>query len=73
MIDTHHKFNESEIEKLGEKRISKAITGSELPKIPVGIPILYDKNPDSIKIKCQNWGKGIVSDRLNDRKYKILN
>ena len=33
---------------------------------------MYDKNPDSTKIKCTNWGKGTVSDRLNDRKCKVL-
>ena len=65
MIDTHHKSNESEIEKMAEKRMNKATIGSELPKIPVGTPILYDKKPDSTKIKCPNWGKGTVSDRLN--------
>ena len=72
MIDMHHKSNESEIEKIAEKIMSKPITGSELPKIPVGTPILYDKNSDSMKIKCPVWGKGTVSDRLNGRKYQIL-
>ena len=57
MIDAHHKSNEPEIEKMVEKRMTKPITGSELPKIPVGGPILYDKNPDSTKIKCPNWEK----------------
>ena len=52
--------------------MSKPITGSALPKIPVGTPILYDKNPDSMKIKHPIWGKGTVSDRLNGRKYQIL-
>ena len=50
MIDMHHKSNESDIEKMVEKRMSKPTTGSELPKIPVGTPILYDKNPDSTKL-----------------------
>ena len=72
MIDIHHKSNESEIEKMVEKRMSKPTTGVELPKIPVGTPILYDKNPDSTKIKCPNWGKGTVKDRLDGRKYEIL-
>ena len=55
-----------------EKRMSKPIVGSELPKIPVGTPIFYDKNPDSTKIKCPKWGKGTVKDRLDGRKYEIL-
>ena len=42
LIDMHHKSNKSEIEKMVEKRMSKPTTGSELPKIPVGTPILYD-------------------------------
>ena len=48
VIDTHHKSNESEIERLAEKQMNRANTGGELPKIPVGTPILYDKKPDSI-------------------------
>ena len=72
MIDLHHKLNESEIEKMVEKRMSKPTTGVELPKIPVGTPILYDKNPDSTKKKHPNWGKGTVKDRLDGRKYEIL-
>ena len=72
MIDAHHKSNKSEIEKIVEKKMSKPTEGSELSKIPVGTPILYDKNPDSTKIKYPNWGKGTVKDRLNGRKYEIL-
>ena len=67
MIDMHHKSNKSGIEKMAEKRMNKATKGSELPEIPVGTPILYNKNPDSTKIKHPIWGKGTVSDRLNDR------
>ena len=44
----------------------------ELPKIPVGTPILYEQNPNSSKIKHQTWCKGMISDRSNPRKYKIL-
>ena len=58
MIDMHHKANKSEIKNLAEKRMNKATTGVKLPKIPVGTPILYDKNPDSMKIKHPNWGEG---------------
>ena len=57
MIDAHHKSNESEIEKMVEKRMSKPTAGSKLSKIPVGTPILYDKNPDSYQNKMPKLGK----------------
>ena len=47
MIDLHQKSNETEIEALAEKRLSKCVKGQELSKIPVGTPILYELNPDS--------------------------
>ena len=55
MIDIHSKENEEEIEKLYQKRElgqkgKKELP--ELPSIPVGSKILYEKNPDSSKIKC---------------------
>ena len=71
-IDLSQKSNESEIDKLVERQFSKSKSGKELPKIPVGTPILYEKNPDSSKIKCPNWCKGTVKDRKNPRKYEIL-
>ena len=43
MIDMHHKSNESDIVSLAGKRMNRATTGVELPKIPMGTPILYDK------------------------------
>ena len=54
VIDVHTKDSEIEIEKLVENR-SKMITGSngrkELPKLPVGMEIMYEFNPDSDKNK----------------------
>lgn len=57
---------------MSERQLNKPISGKELPKIPVGTPILYEKNPDSSKTKRPEWAKGRVSDRSNPRKYKIL-
>ena len=72
VIDMHQKFNETKIEKMSDKCMNRPIIGKELSRIPVGTPVLYDKNPDSSKIKDLVWRKGTVSDRLNARKYKIL-
>ena len=72
MIDFHQKSNETEIEALADKRLSKSMKGQELSKIPVGTPILYELNPDSSKIKCPTWQKGTVKDWLGERKYQIL-
>ena len=48
------------------------ITGKELPKLDVSTPVLYDKIPDSTKIKHPSWAKGTVKDRENPRKHHIL-
>ena len=72
MIDFHQKTNETEIESLAKKRMSKSMKGQELSKLPVGTPILYDVNLDSSKIKCPTWLKGTVKNRLGERKYEIL-
>ena len=72
MIDFHQKTNETEIESLADKRLSKCVKGQELSKIPVGTPILYELNLDSSKIKHPTWQKGTVKDRLGERKYEIL-
>ena len=48
------------------------VTGKELPKLDVGNPVLYDKNPDSMKVKHPKWCKGTVKDRRNPRKYEML-
>ena len=47
---------------LADRHQSKATTGSgkELPKLDVGTPVLYDKNPDSTKIKQPNRAKGMI-------------
>ena len=52
--DLSQKPNETDIEMLAERLLNKAklVTGKELSKIPVGTPILYEKNPDSSKVKC---------------------
>ena len=73
-IDISQKSNESEIDKLVERRFSKSKsgTGKELSKIPVGRPILYEKNPNSSKIKHPNWCKGTIKDWKNLRSYEIL-
>ena len=50
----------SAIEKLIQKCEVKVKTGKELPKLDVGTPVLYDKNPDSTKIKRPWWVKGLL-------------
>ena len=44
----------------------------ELPKLPVGMEIMYEFNLDSDKNKQPKWCKGTIKDRLNPRKYEIL-
>ena len=52
MIDLNqNKSNEPEIETLLDRHQRVTDTGKELPKPDVGTPVLYDKNPDSTKIK----------------------
>ena len=68
-----NKANESEIEMLVDRCQNKMTSpGKKLSKHDVGTPVLYDKNPDSSKIKCPTWAKGTVKDRQNPREYKIL-
>ena len=74
IIDVHSKENEEEIGKLYQKRELSPKGKKELPElpsIPVGSKILYEKNPDSSKIKCPEWVKGTVKDKCQ-RKYQIL-
>ena len=71
MIDLNQSKNEP-IEKLIQKCEVKAKTGKELPKLDVGTPVLYDKNPDSSKVKRPKWCKGTIRDRQNSHKYEIL-
>ena len=55
VIDVHKKDTELEIEKLSENRAKLASScskkGKELSKLPVGMEILYEFNPDSDKNK----------------------
>ena len=44
----------------------------ELPKLDVGMRVLYDKNPDSTRIKHPQWCKGTIKNRENPQKYQIL-
>ena len=72
VIDIHKKANESEIEKLSDRWLSRPTSGKELSKIPVGTPILYEQNPDSSKVKRPKWCNGTIKDRKEPRNYKIL-
>ena len=72
MIDFTQSRNDEPIEKLIQKHEVKAKTGKELLKLDVGTPVLYDKNPDSTKIKRPKWCKGTIKNRQNPRKYEIL-
>ena len=71
-IVAYQKSNETEIEKMKEKQLNLPQTGKELAKIPVGTKVLYEKNPDTSKVKHPKWCKGTISDRSNPRKYQIL-
>ena len=54
VIDFHKKETEDEVEKLCKKRENLRQIGNnlqELPSLPVGSRILYEKNPDSSKVK----------------------
>ena len=74
MIDLTQSKNDEPIRKLIERHEVKAKIGigKELPKLDVGTPVLYDKNPDSAKIKHPKWCKGTIKDRQNPCKYEIL-
>ena len=52
--------------------LSKVLTGKELPKLDVGTRVLYDKDPDSTKIKRPKWHRGTIQNRQNPCKYEIL-
>ena len=74
MIDFSQLRNNEPVEKLNHKCELKAQkeSGKELPKLDVGTPVLYDKNPDSTKVKRPKWCKGTIKNRENPQKYKIL-
>ena len=48
-IDIGQKACEDEVEKLIQKCKLRPKSGKELPRLDVGTPVLYDKNPDSTK------------------------
>ena len=58
IIDAYQKSNETEIEKMKEKQLNLPQTGKELAKIPVGTKVLYQKNPDTSKVKHLRMGYG---------------
>ena len=64
MIDFTQLRNDEPIEKLIQKCEVKAKTGKELPKLDVSTPVLYDKNPDSTKVKRPKWCKGTIKESL---------
>ena len=51
VIDLHKKETEQEVEKLWESMRQIGPNLQELPPLPVGNRVLYEKNPDSPKIK----------------------
>ena len=65
MIDFSQSRNDEPVEKLIHKceLKAKSISGKELPKLDVGTPVLYDKNPDSTKVKRPKWCKGTIKNR----------
>ena len=64
--------NEPEIETLVDKCQSTTSKGREMPKLDIGMRVLYDKNPNSTKIKCPQWCKGTVKNRGNQCKSHIM-
>ena len=54
------KINEPAVEELVQNRELIPYTGKELPKLDVGTPILYDRNPDSSKIKHPQWSRSMI-------------
>ena len=73
MIDFKQNLDcEELVEKMIQKCELKPQTGKKLPKLDIGTPVLYDKNPESTKIKRPKWCKGTIKDRQNPHKYEIL-
>ena len=75
VIDVRSKDSKIEIERLAENqsKMTNISNGKkELPKLPVGMEIMYEFNLDSDKNKRPKWCKGMIKDRLNPRKYQIL-
>ena len=65
MIDFNQSKNDEPIEILIQKHEVKAKTRKDLPKLDIGTPVLYDKNPDSTKVKRPKWCKGTIKNRQN--------
>ena len=74
MIDFSQLRNDEPVGKLIHKceLKAKSTSGRELPKLDVGTPVLYDKNPDSTKVKRPKWCKGTIRNRQDPQKYEIL-
>ena len=74
MVDLSQSKHDEPVEKLIQKCEvkTKIASGKELPKLNVGTPVLYDKNPDCTKIKRPKWCKGTIKDRQDPCKYEIL-
>ena len=69
MIDFTQSRNDEPIGEIDPKTCKvKAKTGKELPKLDIGTPVLYDKNPDSTKVKRPKWCKGTIRDRQDPMK-----
>ena len=75
MIDFSQSRNDEPVEKLIHKDELKAQKESDknLPKLDIGTPVLYEKNPDSTKVKRPKWSAGTVKNRESPQKYEILN
>ena len=75
VIDVCAKGSEIEIERLAENQSKMTNINNvrkELSKLPVGMEIMYEFNPNSDKNKQPKWCKGTIKDRLNPRKYEIF-
>ena len=74
MIDFSQLRNDEPVEKLIHKHEFKAksTSGKELSKLDVGTPVLYNKNPDSTKVKRPKWCKGTIKNRQDPQKYETL-
>ena len=72
IIDFNQRVNEPEVKNLIDKHQNTTVTGKKLPKVDMGVPVLYEKNLDNTKIKCPQWCKGMIKNCENPRKYHIL-
>ena len=70
-IDSSQGINKPEIEMLIDKHQKVTVTGKELPKLDVGTPVLYSKNPNSSKTKHPKWCKGTAKDGQNPKNMRF--